>query len=252
MDISRLQTTCRELQMPFPLLFATVSGAHLYGFPSEDSDFDVRGAHVAPAAEVLSLNPPRETLEIMEERSGLELDLVTHDVKKFFQLLLNRNGYVLEQVFSPLVVQALPQFHELKSIAVDCITRSHGRHFLGFAERQMNEIYQKGKTTTKKLLYMFRVLLAGIHLMRVGRVESNLVTLNQEQGLSYLKDLIELKINGNETMAAHPKDLEFYHEEYQRLRNMLTEAMTSSGLPDEPSCGDRLNDLLIRLRLTAP
>ncbi len=30
---------------PFPLLFATISGAHLYGFPSPDSDFDLRGAH---------------------------------------------------------------------------------------------------------------------------------------------------------------------------------------------------------------
>jgi uncharacterized protein len=25
---------------PYPLLFATISGAHLYGFPSPDSDFD--------------------------------------------------------------------------------------------------------------------------------------------------------------------------------------------------------------------
>jgi hypothetical protein len=31
---------------PYPLLFATVSGAHLYGFPSPDSDFDLRAAHI--------------------------------------------------------------------------------------------------------------------------------------------------------------------------------------------------------------
>lgn len=29
---------------PCPLVFATISGAHLYGFPSPDSDFDSRGA----------------------------------------------------------------------------------------------------------------------------------------------------------------------------------------------------------------
>lgn len=28
---------------PYRLLFATISGAHLYGFPSPDSDFDLRG-----------------------------------------------------------------------------------------------------------------------------------------------------------------------------------------------------------------
>ena len=33
---------------PYPLLFATISGAHLYGFPSPDSDFDLRGVHLLP------------------------------------------------------------------------------------------------------------------------------------------------------------------------------------------------------------
>ena len=32
---------------PYPLIFATISGAHLYGFPSPDSDYDLRGACVA-------------------------------------------------------------------------------------------------------------------------------------------------------------------------------------------------------------
>ena len=27
---------------PYPLVFATIGGAHLYGFPSADSDFDLR------------------------------------------------------------------------------------------------------------------------------------------------------------------------------------------------------------------
>jgi len=31
---------------PYPLLFATISGAHLYGFPSLDSDFDLRGSRI--------------------------------------------------------------------------------------------------------------------------------------------------------------------------------------------------------------
>jgi hypothetical protein len=30
---------------PYPLLFATNTGAHPYELPSPDSDFDLRGAH---------------------------------------------------------------------------------------------------------------------------------------------------------------------------------------------------------------
>ena len=35
-------------RQPYPMLFATVSGAHLYGFPSPDSDYDLRGVHILP------------------------------------------------------------------------------------------------------------------------------------------------------------------------------------------------------------
>lgn len=48
---------------PYPLLFATISGAHLYGFPSPDSDFDLRGAHVLPLEKVVGLEVREETVE---------------------------------------------------------------------------------------------------------------------------------------------------------------------------------------------
>ena len=46
---------------PYPLLFASISGAHLYGFPSPDSDFDLRGAHLLPLQEVVGLDVRDET-----------------------------------------------------------------------------------------------------------------------------------------------------------------------------------------------
>src|ERR1700751_1111877 len=115
---------------PYPLLFATVSGAHLYGFPSPDSDYDLRGAHILPAEESLGLLPKRETIEVEAMRGAVELDLVTHDVLKFFSMLLKRNGYVLEQLYSPLVVQSSPAHEELKEIARACVTRHHSHHYL--------------------------------------------------------------------------------------------------------------------------
>src|SRR5689334_5415465 len=78
---------------PYPLIFATISGAHLYGFPSPDSDFDLRGCHVLPVREVVGLDAGRETVEHSAKDECLELDLVTHDVRKFLGLLLRPNGY---------------------------------------------------------------------------------------------------------------------------------------------------------------
>src|SRR5918995_2426397 len=83
---------------PYPLLFATISGAHLYGFPSRDSDYDLRGSHILPLSQVVGLHVRHETVEKSGMHDGLEIDLVTHDVHKFFGLLLKKNGYVLEQL----------------------------------------------------------------------------------------------------------------------------------------------------------
>lgn len=59
--MERLQAVVH--QHPYPLLFATISGSHLYGFASPDSDFDLRGCHVLPLREVVGLDPGRETVE---------------------------------------------------------------------------------------------------------------------------------------------------------------------------------------------
>src|SRR5438105_13630191 len=158
-----LQAVVRE--QPYPLLFATISGAHLYGFPSPDSDYDLRGVHVLPLREVVGLEPGRQTVEVSAAQDGLDLDLVTHDARKFFGLLLKKNGYVLEQLYSPLVVHTTPEHEELKEIcrarlnprssrgneahsssakdqslvtsaATGVITRHHSHHYFGFAETQ--------------------------------------------------------------------------------------------------------------------
>lgn len=93
---------------PYPMIFATVSGAHLYGFASVDSDLDLRGAHLLPVAEVVGLRTGPATLQADGVRDGVELDVVSHDLLKFAQLLNTRNGYVLEQLLSPLVVRTSP------------------------------------------------------------------------------------------------------------------------------------------------
>src|SRR5260221_9861299 len=110
---------------PYAMLFATISGAHLYGFPSPDSDYDLRGAHILPVEDLIGLDKAPETIEVSEKNEEIELDLVTHDVKKFFLLMLKKNGYVLEQLYSPLIVHSSAEHDELKSIGTTCITRHH-------------------------------------------------------------------------------------------------------------------------------
>ena len=234
---------------PYPLVFATISGAHLYGFPSPDSDYDLRGCHVLPVREVVGLDVGPETIESSKDEDGLELDLVTHDARKFFSLMLKKNGYVLEQLYSPLVVHTSPEYEELKAIAQGCVTRHHSHHYFGFAETQWR-LFEKGSPRrVKPLLYVYRVLLTGIYLMRTGKVEANLVHLNGEARLSHVADLIARKLAGPEQSALDDGDVAFHRAEYERLRAELEAAHTASTLPEAPSARPALNDLLVRIRL---
>lgn len=234
---------------PYPLLFATISGAHLYGFPSPDSDYDLRGVHVLPLKETIGLERGHETVEKSGVHDGLEIDLVTHDAKKFFGLMLKKNGYVLEQLFSPLVVHTTPDHEELKVIATKCITKHHSHHYFGFAETQWRLFQKADPPHVKPLLYVYRVLLTGIHLMHTGTIEANLIRLNEIAKLPYIPELIARKVSGPEKCKLEQPDLVFHEREYERLRTELQQAFEASHLPETPSGAAALNDLLVRIRL---
>ncbi|MEH2112819.1 nucleotidyltransferase domain-containing protein [Nostoc sp.] len=236
-------------QQPYPFLFTIISGSHLYGFPSPDSDYDLRGVHILPVQEVVGLKTINETIEVSEVRESLEIDLVTHDVKKIFLMLIKKNGYVLEQLYSPLILRTSSEHEELKVIAKNCITRHHSYHYLGFATTQW-KLFQKEDThQIKPLLYVYRVLLTGIYLMQTGVIEANLINLNEVFKLSYIPDLIAQKLASTERSILSDISVAFHQREYERLRNQLQEASQSSQLPEAPSATTALHNLLVHLRL---
>jgi uncharacterized protein len=157
--------------------------------------------------------------------------------------------YVLEQLYSPLVVQAMPEHEELKAITVGSITRHHSHHYLGFARTQWGLFAQERPRRVKPLLYVYRVLLTGIHLMRTGEVEANLVRLNEEYRLPDINDLIACKVSGPEKSVLEEADVVIHEKEYGRLQRELEGPHHASALPDVPSARLALNDLMVRLRL---
>ncbi|WP_225803221.1 DNA polymerase beta superfamily protein [Streptomyces sp. NK15101] len=234
-------------EQPDPLLFATVSGAHLYGFPSRDSDVDLRGAHLLPLEALTGLREPEETRSRMWDRDGVEMDLVTHDLRKFARLMLRRNGYVLEQLTSPLVAHTTQTHAELVSLVPELLTRHHAHHYRGFAGTQWRLFESSGEL--KPLLYTYRALLTGIHLMRSGEVQAHLPTLVGEvaEAPARLPELVAAK-----TEAEHGRaevDPEAVRAETEALHAVLDEAQAASGLPESVRVHDALHDLVVRVRL---
>jgi predicted nucleotidyltransferase len=233
-------------ELPYPAVFATISGSHLYGFASVDSDLDVRAAHLLPLSEVVGLRTGPETLQSSGVRDGVELDVVSHELAKFCRLLLRPNGYVLEQLLSPLVVATSDLHAHLVAAAPGCVTRFHSHHYLGFARGQWQQFEREPKI--KPALYTLRVLLTGIHLMRTGEIECDLTTLADGMDLPYVPELIERKARA-EKEPAEPELRHRLQKDVDRLNALLEQARDASSLPDRPSTGDALNDLVVKARL---
>jgi uncharacterized protein len=228
-------------------LFVTVSGAHLYGFPSADSDVDLRGSHLLPLRDVVGISVPPLTLEHKTIDNGTEVELVSHEAGKYLRLLLRNNGYILEQILSPLVVIGQRFLDELRPLAQRCITRHHYHHYRGFYATQRKLLAKEEPKRVKPALYAYRVLMTGIHLLRSGEVEANLLRLNEHFRLEFLDELIARKVSG-ENVSLGDSDWRFQEARLAELESRMDDGFRQSSLPDERDPA-AVNDLLVRLRL---
>ena len=233
-----------------PLLFASVSGAHLYGFDSPDSDVDLRGCHILPVSGFIGLDEPRLTLDRMTVVGGVEIDLVSHDLKKYVTLLIRQNGNYLEQLFSPLMVVDTPQAEELRHLVRQGNIARHVYHaYAAYAKGKHQEWRAdaiNGEGRLKPLLYAYRVALTGIHLLRTGEVNANLADLTPDYGYDHLLDLIAAK---SAERIAVPLPVDEHDQALSALQEELRVAYETSPLPDEPQNRAALNDFVVRVRL---
>lgn len=242
LDMNALRTVLEDAPPP---VFATVSGAHLYGFESPDSDVDLRGAFVMALSDRCRLRPPPETTTISRMADAIELDWVAHDVRKFAMLMTRRNGYVLEQLYSPLVVHGDERLAELRHIGTGCIVRHLYHHYRGFAATKRKDV-EKPTATVKDLLYLIRVYLTGLEVLASGRIEAHLPTLLQNRPVQGADDLIERKRGGNEHQPLAEDEWDGWRRTADRLDDELLAAFERSTLPDEPTSVPALDDFVVR------
>lgn len=228
-------------------LFWTVSGAHLYGFESVDSDIDLRGCFRLPPRELLGLRAPTDTLEPQAEVNGVLIEAVSHEVGKYLRLLAKSNGYVLEQILSPLVVAGDEFLAELRPLAKRFVTRTCYHHYRGFLRTQRKLLEKEEPKKAKSLLYAYRVAFTGIHLLRTGEVQPHLPTLNEVFQKTFIPELIDRK-RAAEVGRLPDLDAAFHAAELDRLEVELDSAFAESKLPDGGPL-DELNEFLVAARL---
>lgn len=143
------------------IFYACESGSRAWGFPSADSDYDVRFLYVRPRDWYLSVDVERRR-DVIERPITDELDVSGWDIRKALMLLKKSNPPLLEWLGSPIVYREkftiadrlrklLPEYYSPKA----CL-----HHYLHMAQGNYRE-YLKGDTVrVKKYFYVLRPVLA--------------------------------------------------------------------------------------------
>lgn len=236
-----LQTHARDA----PLLVG-VTGAHYYGFPSRDSDFDLKGIHVAPTRAVVGLFPPPETHDYLGLFEGQEVDYTSHELALALRLLLKGNGNILERIFSPFQLLDSAEATELRELARGALSRRFYHHYRGFFGRMCDDCAKAQPRTAKGFLYAYRSALTGIHLLRTGECVGDASVLAPRYGFGRVAELLERKREGNE--LGELTDPTPYEADWPRLESALQLAFDGSRLPEQAPDTGLLSDFLVRQR----
>jgi predicted nucleotidyltransferase len=96
-----------EAQHGIRILCACESGSRAWGFPSPDSDYDVRFIYVHALDWYLGLDEGPDTLNFPVDD---ELDLAGWELRKTLRLLRSSNAALFEWLQSPIVYHEVPGF----------------------------------------------------------------------------------------------------------------------------------------------
>lgn len=212
------------------ILFACESGSRAWGFPSPDSDYDVRFVYAHPASWYLTLDEGPDTLNFPVDD---ELDLAGWELRKTLKLLRGSNAALLEWLQSPVVYYEAGGFRpELTDLLPDCWNPRAGlHHYLGLVRRGLEEDLIGEQVRLKRLFYALRSCLAARWIrQQPGVVPPMEFGLLRELLPAFLAEgvdeLLALKTTANEkTVVPKPELLTaFLKQEYEAglaVRNSL-------------------------------
>jgi uncharacterized protein len=226
-------------------LVVYLSGAHAYGFPSPDSDLDLKAIHVAPTGDLVGLVVPPPTVDRAEIVDGVEIDYTSNELAHALSGILAGNGNFIERVLGRTAARRSAALDQLRPLVQASLSRRAHRHYRGFALNQLS--FLQKDPTVKKLLYVLRTTLTGTHLLRTGELEPDLTRLLDEHGIADAAELVERKRSG-ERVGVDPELLEAWLPRVGDLLLRLDDARERSPLPEEPANEDEIRDWLLDTR----
>jgi len=238
-----------EKEKDIKILLACETGSRAWGFPSPDSDFDIRIIYAHKKDWYLSLSEKRDSIDLMFENN--EIDITGWDLRKSLRLLQKSNPPLLERIQSPILYKHnnsfLKEMNELANSQYSRIATIH--HYLSMAKKFLEELKEKEDYKLKKFFYALRSATACKWILEKEEMppiefQKMLSGLNIENSLvNRINELISLKATISES---------YLHSGEIELINFIETCINSADekrktLPSSKGNTDELNSFFLKI-----
>lgn len=153
-----------EEQFQVKVLYAVESGSRAWGFPSKDSDYDVRFIYIHQSDWYLSIDPQGigKKRDVIEVPINDLLDISGWEITKALRLFRKSNPPLLEWMKSEIVYyQAYSFIDQMRALEPQVFySNATLYHYLNMAKKNYQEFLQGSEVKIKKYFYVLRPILA--------------------------------------------------------------------------------------------
>ncbi|MGG1674504.1 nucleotidyltransferase domain-containing protein [Neobacillus sp. NRS-1170] len=239
-----------ENQYDVKICYAVESGSRAWGFPSKDSDYDVRFIYVHKKEWYLSIDQKRDVIELPINEL---LDINGWEIRKALRLFKKSNPPLMEWLHSGIVYyQAFSLVKKMRDIQNKVfLPQSALHHYLNMAKGNYRDYLQGEHVKIKKYFYVLRPILACKWIEKYNTVPPNefqeLVKdlLKEGQLKDEINTLLVRKIKGDE-LNLEPKVTainEFIEKEINRIE-VYTKTLSVSKEDITPMLDELFREIL--------
>ena len=228
------------------ILHAVESGSRAWGFPSPDSDYDVRFIYVRRPEFYVKLEKTRDVIELPINDM---LDINGWDLNKTLRLLHSSNPTLFEWMSSPVVYRQTDFMDRLSSLLDRYFCCKSGlHHYLSMAEGNYREYLKGEQVRAKKYFYVLRPILACKWILRTQTrppmLFRELMEELDSELLPEVERLLDLKMNVPEIREIPRIDAinDYLDRSIRELKAAIATLPTEHQVPWEP-----LNDLFLQI-----
>lgn len=193
------------------ILLACETGSRGWGFPSPDSDYDVRFIYVHQPDWYLSVTEKENHINVPIND---ELDITGWELRKSLQLLLKHNAALMERLQSPIIYRELDGFREtyLELANENFSPVSVMHHYLSIGKSYYEKCTGE-EVKLKSLFYCIRSTMSAHWILEYQtmphmELEKLMPVIAKNESLvKRIRELVELKAGKGEAYMHHAEPL---------------------------------------------